>query len=361
MRNRTLPVLFAVVAFFVILPGSQAQFQNGGQSSLLKVPLISQQAVVTQRIGITDVTITYHRPLVRGRKLWGDAVPYGQVWRAGANENTTIEFSDAVTIEGQALPKGIYGLHMIPGENEWTVIFSKTYTAWGSFSYKREEDALRVTVKPHAADFDEALLYEFDDLKPESAAVTMRWEKLAVPFQVGVNVEEITTKSIEAQLRGWPGYTWDAWDDAATYLLEDKGNLDEALKDEDHSIKIEERFDNLLTKSRILDAMNKNEEASTVRDKAIAQATALQLYGYGRLLQQQGRKDQAMAIYRQDLERNPKAWIAHLGSARVYSAQGDFPGATKAVKEATTLAPENARQYLEGLQKKLEARQDINE
>ena len=120
------------------------------QSFVLDLPRPSQHAVITQRIGITDVTINYHRPMVNKRKVWGGLVPYGQVWRAGANENTTIKFTDPVTIEGKPLPAGAYGLHMIPGENEWTVIFSRNSTSWGSFTYNQAEDALRVTVKPQA-------------------------------------------------------------------------------------------------------------------------------------------------------------------------------------------------------------------
>src|SRR5262252_5631518 len=136
------------------------------QSALLDLPRDSQHAKVMQRIGITDVTINYHRPLVKGRKIWGSIVPYGQVWRAGANENTIIEFTDPVTIEGKPLAKGVYGLHMIPAENEWTVIFSKNSTAWGSFTYNQSEDALRVTVKPQPAEMKEALAYEVDSVTP---------------------------------------------------------------------------------------------------------------------------------------------------------------------------------------------------
>ena len=111
------------------------------QSTVLDLPRESQHAVLMQRLGVTDITINYHRPLVKGRKVFGGFIPYGQVWRAGANENTTIAFTDPVTIDGQALEAGTYGLHMIPGENEWTVIFSKMATAWGSFTYKESEDA----------------------------------------------------------------------------------------------------------------------------------------------------------------------------------------------------------------------------
>src|SRR5271167_338846 len=149
----------------------------GAQSTQLDLPLQSQHAIVTQRLGVTDITINYHRPLANGRKVWGGLVPYGQVWRAGANENTTITFSNPVTIEGKPLDRGTYGLFMIPKEDEWTVIFSKTTTAWGAFTYKPDEDVLRVTVKPAASDFHDALIYDFDQIGPDSAVVTMRWEK----------------------------------------------------------------------------------------------------------------------------------------------------------------------------------------
>src|ERR1700740_3709454 len=141
----------------------------------LNLPDVSQAAEVKQRIALTDVTINYHRPLVKGRKIWGGLVPYGQVWRAGADENTTFEVSDPVTIEGQALPKGVYGLHAIPTADTWTIIFSKTNTGWGSYSYKQDEDALRVTVKPHPLqEKEEALEFEFENLKPTAATVTLK-------------------------------------------------------------------------------------------------------------------------------------------------------------------------------------------
>ena len=220
------------------------------QSAVLDLPRDSQHARIIQRVGITDITINYHRPLVKGRKVWGGLVPYGQVWRAGANENTTIEFSDPVTVEGKTLAKGIYGLHMLPTENEWTIIFSKTATAWGSFTYKEAEDALRVTVKPHAADSEEAFAYEVNDVTPTSAVIALRWEKLAVPFKVEVSTHEIVAQSLHTQLRGLAQYTWDGWDDAATYFLTNKYNLEEALQYEDRSIGVEERYDNLMEQNR---------------------------------------------------------------------------------------------------------------
>ena len=128
---------------------ARAQFKNGGQAIELRLPTLSQRAIGTQRIGLTDITVNYCRPLVGGREIWGKAVPYGQTWRSGANENTTISFTDDVSVEGHALPAGTYGLHTIPAADQWTIIFSKNSTSWGSFSYNDKEDALRVNVKPH--------------------------------------------------------------------------------------------------------------------------------------------------------------------------------------------------------------------
>src|SRR5664279_5977026 len=150
------------------------------QSALLDLPRKSQDAQVTQTIGITNVTVKYSRPLVNGRKVWAGLVPYGDVWRAGANENTTITFSDPVTIEGKPLDKGTYGLHMIPNADEWTIIFSKSSTSWGAFTYNEAEDALRVTVKPRAADVHNALTFDFDQLQPDSAVIELEWEKICL-------------------------------------------------------------------------------------------------------------------------------------------------------------------------------------
>jgi len=330
------------------------------QSAVLDLPLDSQGAAVTQRIGITDITIDYHRPLVKGRTIWGKVVPYGEVWRAGANENTTIAFSSPVSIEGKPLAAGTYGLQMIPRENEWTVIFSNVHTAWGSFTYREADDALRVTVKPQASEMHEALIYEFDDVKSDSAVATLRWEKLAVPFKIGANVHEVVQASLRNQLQGLPQYTWEAWDDAATYLLGQKYDLDDALKYEETSIGIEPRFDNYLTKSRVLEAMGRKDEAEVAKNQALKRATAAQLYYYGRQLQQEGKQDQAFDLYRQAAQKDPSDWVVHDGTARIYSAKGDFDDAVKEMKISLAGAPDNFKIFFEPLVKKLEAKQDIN-
>jgi tetratricopeptide (TPR) repeat protein len=259
------------------------------------------------------------------------------------------------------MEKGTYGLHMIPGENHWTVIFSKMSTAWGSFSYKKEEDALRVTVKPQPADFHEALTYDFDDVKPDSALVTLNWEKIAVPFKVAVNVNDIVEASIPRQLRGLNQYYWEGWDDVASYYLASKTNLDEALKDEDQSIRIEERYDNLLNKSQILDAMGRKDEAATFRNKAVEKASAQQLYFYGRQLQTEKKQEEAFALYRASVKKFPEYWTSHVGLARVYSGQGDFDKAIQEMQIALLSVPDDAnKSNLQKYVKRLQSKEDIN-
>jgi tetratricopeptide (TPR) repeat protein len=330
------------------------------QSFVLDLPRQSQRAQISQRIGITDITISYHRPLVNDRKVWGDLVPYGKVWRAGANENTTITFSDPVQIEGKPLDKGIYGLHMIPNADEWTIIFSKNSTSWGAFTYDQAEDALRVTVKPKAADMHNALTYDFDQLHPDSAVVELEWEKIAVPFKVSVDVHEVVQASLKKQLRNLSQYTWMSGDDAANYLLAEKIALDDALTYANKSIENEDRYDNEMTKSQVLKALNRKDEAATAQKRALDLATPLQVHLFGRQLQGEKRNDEAFAIFRENAQKHPDQWFVHSGLARMYCAQGKFDDAAKEMKLALAGAPDNQKSYVDGLVKRLEAKQDIN-
>ncbi len=245
MRSTFRFLLTISLGLAVCIGSAQAQFKNGSQATELNLPRISQHGVTTQTIGISTVTIDYSRPLAGTREVWGKTVPYGKVWRSGANENTTITFSDDVTIEGKPLAAGTYGLHMIPDKDQWTIIFSKNSTSWGSFSYDEKEDALRVTVKPATDQAFDTLTYTFDDVKPDSALATLRWEKLAVPFRVSVDVKAVTLKSIRNQLRSVGGFNWSGYDEAANWCLDNNYNLEEALKWEDTSIQNEYRFENL--------------------------------------------------------------------------------------------------------------------
>jgi hypothetical protein len=243
------------------------------QTFLLDLPLKSQAAEVSQTIGLTTITIRYHRPLVNGRQIWGALVPYGKVWRTGANLNTTISFSDPVRVEGQPVDAGTYGLHMIPTASDWTVILSKNSTSWGSFSYNQAEDALRATVTPQPSDMHEALTYEFDQLRPDSAVIELKWEKLAIPIRVAVDVPSVAQASIKRQLRTLAGYSWMGPEEAAEYLLAENVGLGDALAYANKSIEIEDRIENEMTKSKILRALHRDAEAEAARARVRELAT----------------------------------------------------------------------------------------
>jgi predicted negative regulator of RcsB-dependent stress response len=353
---KTLTKLLALC--FAILSLGQIAFAQ----SDLKLPDVSQAAEVKQRIALTDITVNYHRPLVNGRKIWGGLVPYGKVWRAGANENTTIEFSDPVSVEGKPLDKGTYGLHMIPNADSCTVIFSKTNTGWGSFSYDQKDDALRVDVKPKPlAQSEEALEFEFEDLKPTSTAVTLKWEKLGIPFTVSVNDADQTLQDIRAQMKGVGQFAWQAPEQAAQFCLTRKIDLDEALRWADLSIQNEERFENLSTKADILKALNRPDEAKAEWSKALEKAAAPQLYTYGRQLQNQKKPAEALEIFKEVAKRFPSGVYGYLAQARVKSSTGDFDGALSDAKQAQSAAPSEAqKQAIQGLIDRLQAKQDIN-
>jgi len=350
-----------LVASLLLAANASAQFKNGAQATELNIPTISQHAVVTQRIGLTDVTINYHAPLVGGRKIWGTAaVPYDKVWRAGANQNTTIAFSEDVSIEGKPLAAGAYGLHMIPTADQWTIIFSKNSTSWGSFSYDDKEDALRVQVKPREAEFRESLAYTFDDVKPDSALATLRWEKLAVPFRVSTDVKAVTFRSIKNQLRSTGGFSWAGFDEAANWCLDNNYELEQALKWEDQSIQNEDRFENNLNKSEILSALGKKQEAEASKKKALEVASGLQLHVYGRGLQIRDKQDEGFAIFQINIQKRPNEWYTHGELARIASAKGDFGTALKEMKLAQASAPDATKQQIQGLIGRLEKKENIN-
>jgi len=360
MSKRTWGLCVGLAGSCLFASSLNAQFKNGSQPTELNIPRASQRAGVTQRIGLTDVTITYHRPAVGGREIWGKTVPYGKVWRAGANENTTITFSDDVTVEGKPLPAGSYGLHTIPDKEQWTIVFSKNSTSWGSFSYDQKEDALRVNVKPRPAEAFEQLTYTFENVKPDSAVATLRWEKLAVPFQIDVDLKAVVLRSIKNELRSVGGFTWAGYDEAAQWCLDNNYNLEEALKWEQTSIDNEPRFENWETRSRILNAMGRKDEADKALATALEKASAIQLYVFARGLQRQGNTKRAFELYPQVPGKDPNHWISHLALARIDSNKGDFPAATKEMTQAISGAPEANKPFLEPLLKRLEAKDDIN-
>jgi hypothetical protein len=240
----------------------------------IRTPRQSPKASLTQTVGVTDITINYNRPGVRGRQVWGSLVPYGQVWRTGANEATTIDFSDDVLINGQSLPKGTYSLHTIPGAEEWTVIFNKVADQWGSYSYDEANDALRVRVKPEKAEFREWMAFDIAEMTTDTAKVALRWENVAVPFTVDTKSTERTM----AQLRNAMQPNWRPAYMAANFAFENPGAATDAEMNAwvDESLKINQNTANLWLKAQVLNRQKKRADAIRYGEMAITAATPQQ-------------------------------------------------------------------------------------
>lgn len=288
-------LLTTSIALVILLCCAQASF---AQAPAVRLPRPSQKASVMQTIGVTDVTITYSRPGVKGRKIWGDPVgaeassgiktlddasqrakdapivPYGHVWRTGANEATVFSVTDDVLINGQKLPAGTYSLHTIPGRDEWTIIFNSVADQWGSFNYDEKKDVLRVKVKPQTvADNQEWLEYSFPVVTANSAQVLIRWEKMAVPFTVEVpNVEAVALSKVNAAIAANPTDWRIPLAVANQYANDDK--WDEALKWADQSIKVKETYQNLAARAQLLYAAGRKDEAITAAERAIERGKA---------------------------------------------------------------------------------------
>jgi hypothetical protein len=236
----------------------------------LDLPRPSPKASVSQTIGVTEVTLHYSSPGVKNRTIWGELVPYNEVWRTGANENTTITFSTPVKIQGKELPAGTYGLQTIPTPGEWTVIFSKDAELWGAFNYKPENDALRIQVKPQPADFRERMIFTFEGTTDTSSDVVLHWEKLRIPFTVEVDTPKLAMERMTQSVR------WQTPYQAANYCIQNNTCLDEASRWLDASIALQETFTNLRAKAQLLASRNDHKGAVTYGERALAAAKSAQ-------------------------------------------------------------------------------------
>ena len=304
----------------------------------LKLPDPSPAARVSQTIGLTEVTVAYHRPGVNGRKIWGELVPYNETWRAGANENTTITFSSDVKVGGKPLRAGTYGLHMIPTAKDWTVVLSTTTTAWGSYGYDAKEDALRVTVTPRAtATPEERMAFRFDELSNTKATLVLAWDKLAVPVAIEVDTPKVVMASIRAQLRGQDGFSAEAFGQAARYWLRNGGPLDEAAKLADRSIEMKPTYQNQMVRAAIFEKQGNTKAATELRAKAepIATASDLNQVAYG--LMSEKKVDEAVRMLQTSTQRFPESWFLQDTYAEALATKGDKPAAIAAYTKALAL------------------------
>ncbi|MEP6800882.1 MAG: DUF2911 domain-containing protein [Acidobacteriota bacterium] len=310
------------------------------QTAPLTLPDASPKASVTQSLGLTDLAISYHRPAVNNRRIWGGLVPWNDVWRAGANENTTISFSTPVSVGGQPLPAGTYGLHMVPSEGDWVIVFSRQHNAWGSFSYDAKEDALRIPAKTREAGFAERLSYRFDDPTADSATVVLHWEKLEVPFTVTADSKAVTVASLREQLRGLPRFSWQGWNQAAGWSLRNDTNLDEALEWSDKSLALNENFQNLRTKAGLLEKKGDTKTAAALRARSVKLATEVDMNQYGYQLLGQKKADEAIEVFRKNVKDHPGSWNVYDSLAEGLAAKGQKKEAIDSYARALQMAPE---------------------
>jgi len=344
--NRLILSAFILISAGVILGQNLPQVQA------------SPHAKVFQEVGLSDITIDYHRPAVKGREIWGKLVPYGMTnlgfgtakespWRAGANENTTISFSDNVKINGNSLPAGIYGLHMIPSEKDWTIIFNKVSTAWGSFFYDHKDDILRVTVTPEKSDFTEWLVYGFENLSPQSADVYLKWENLKIKFHASFDLDNVVLNKYRQALVGAGGFNAQNFQQAAAYCAAKNINLDEAIKWIDHSISLQQNGSNLLTKALLLEKTGNKKEADEISKKAINIATENELNNYGyTLMLQYNDIDKALEIFKLNVNKYPDSWNVYDSYAEALAKKGDKEKSIKNYTLALSKSPENQKQRI---------------
>ncbi len=318
---------------------------------------VSPAAEVKQTIGFTEVTVNYSRPRVtnngvdRSGKVWGQLVPYGMApnnfgnqkpmpWRAGANENTTVRFTDDVKIEGKPLPAGIYGLHMLIKEGDKaTIIFSKNHTSWGSFFYEPSEDALRVDVTTRPVPHTEVLTYDFIDMDSDSAVLALSWEKKQIPFKINVDLHKTVLANFRNELRALPGFGWQGFLTAANYCLTNNINHDEALQWADIAVSRNRSFPTLSAKAGLLAQKGSTGEADKIMDEAIVGATEAEVNTYGYQLLGLKRYDKAIEYLQLNTKKNPSSANAFDSLGEAYKLAGDKENAVKNLKIALTLNP----------------------
>ncbi|MBD0353320.1 MAG: DUF2911 domain-containing protein, partial [Flavisolibacter sp.] len=364
MKKQTLFVVFFLFTITCFAQITLTVLPSGG----------NKKAWVGERVGLTDITIRYDRPGVKERegKIWGQLVPVGYTdlgfgptkgkapWRAGANENTTIEFSNDVTIEGKPLPAGKYGFFILYDPVEPTLIFSKNNTSWGSYYYDEKEDALRIKVKTQPLNNNvEWLKYEFMNQTENSATIALQWEKLMIPFRVEVDYIKQQIESFRRELRSERGFFWLAWDQAAQWSLQHNTNLEEALLWSDSatgpSFGGSRIFQPWSTKAQILYKLGRTAEGDAVMKQALPLAGMQDLHQYGRSLLQQQKNKEALEVFKANYQKKPNQFTTLVGLARGYSANGDFKNALKYARQALPVAPnEPNKKFLEDAIKKLE-------
>lgn len=340
----------------------------------------TKKAAVSELVGLTQVSIAYHRPAVNGRegKIWGQTVHKGFAdlgfgkrkpapWRAGANENTIIEFDNDVKVEGQMLPKGKYGLFIAYDPVESTVIFSNRSDGWGSFFYDEKDDALRVKVKPLPIEKSvENLKYEFLNQTQNSAVVALSWEKLSIPFKVEVDYLKQQFDAFVAESQNPRGFTSEGLNIAANWCLQNNYQLEKALDWATLATSANfpgnpTSFPALSTRATILEKLGKSDEAKAVIKTALPLGNAGQLQQFGRQLLAAKKPKAALEVFEFNYNKNPDQFMTLVGMVRGLSANGQYEKALEFANKALPVAPNDAnKQVVQEMTAKLKAGKDVN-
>lgn len=347
---------------FILFSLLIAPFTTMAQFHTVNVPKPSPKVIETQQLGITDITISYHSPAVKGRDVWNGVVnSYGPSlpWRAGANMNTTFKFTTDVMIEGQNLKAGSYGFHVILKEGDsWTLVFAHHDNQWGSYYLDLEKHvALTVDVKPLETVFSEQLDYRFINRTDSSLLIALEWGEKRIPINVSVDLNKTVIENFRYELLGINTYRWEAWNDAANWCLSRNTNLEEALEWANRSINggytgfaANKNFTNLSTKGNILWRLEKKDESDAAFKEAIGiMSDPNDTYGVGRSLLDSGRTNLSLQVFEKAAEIFDQTWYIYLGYARALYKSKSTKKGIKTMENGLTLAPENYKDYVRGL------------
>jgi tetratricopeptide (TPR) repeat protein len=327
----------------------------------------SPAATVSQTVGISTVSVEYSRPSVKGREIWGALVPYGwnvqgfgnqksAPWRAGANENTVVEFSHDAKVEGKAVPAGRYGLFFtINADNSAEVILSKDTRSWGSFFYEEANDQLRAKIQTREHSMTETLTYDFTNVGKNSAELVLNWEKKQFPVKIEFATDDIVMANAAEQLKGVTGFNWQGFASAANYALQNNVNQEQAVQWADQAVTQNKNFNTLIVKAGLLEQQGKTAEAEAITKEAIAMASEAELNTYGYQLVGLNAFDKAIAMFKLNTERNPKSANAWDSLGEGYALKGDKANAIKSFKKSLSMNPPanvraNSEKYLKQLE-----------
>jgi TolA-binding protein len=341
---------------------------NAGSQGITTPRVPSPAATVSQTVGISKVTVNYSRPSVKNREVWGKLVPYGwnvqgfgsgnsAPWRAGANENTIITFTHPAKVEGTLVPAGQYGLFFVVNQdNTGEVILSKDNRSWGSFFYDQKNDQMKAKIKLNAVPHTEMLTYEFENTTKNTVDLVLNWEKKQFPVKIEFATDDIVMANAKEELKGPIGFNWQGLNSAAIYAVNNKVNMEEALRWADQAIAQNRSFATLSTKANLLKAMGKAEESDKMMSDAIAMSTEVELNLYGYQVMGNGQMDKAIEIFILNTKRFPKSANTWDSLGEGYVTKGDNKNAIINFKKALSMnPPDNVKANSEKFLKQLGA------